>query len=336
MMKKYYLFLSLSILLCSATAFSQEDVNTLHDNAKAFMLQGDYSNAILILTKAQQMSPQDIEITKDLALNYYLQRDNDKALQTIKPTLDRADADDQCYQIAGNIYQALNMLDDCEKLYKKGIKKFPNNGSLYNDFGELLLFRQDNNDIVQWEKGIQVDPSYSKNYYNACRFYSQTGDKVWTLIYGEIFVNMEPLNSASPEIKDILLETYKKIFSDADIFKNNPSKNKFTQAYLETLSKQSDVTSSGINPETITMIRARFILQWFKDYADKFPFRLFEYQRQLLQGGMFDAYEQWIFGSVQNLAAYQNWTNTHAEEYDAFSRFQRGRIFKIPAGQYYK
>ena len=79
-------------------------------------------------------------------------------------------------------------------------------------------------------------------------------------------------------------------------------------AFLQTMNKQSIVAAAGINAETLTMIRTRFILDWFHDYAAKFPFRLFELQRQLLQEGMFDAYNQWIFGTAQNLAAYQNWT----------------------------
>jgi len=101
------------------------------------------------------------------------------------------------------------------------------------------------------------------------------------------------------------------------------------------MGKQSMVATSGINTETLTMIRTRFILDWYKDYADKIPFKLFELHRQLLQEGMFDAYNQWVFESVQNLAAYQNWTVLHAAEYNEFTRFQKGRIFKIPAGQYY-
>jgi len=335
-MKKYYLFLSLSFLLYSATAFSQEDASQLRDNANQFMLQGDYSNAILLLLKAQELSPKDIQIAKDLAMNYYLNKDNDKALQTIKPVLDRDDADDQCYQIAGNIYQGLDLPDECEKLYKKGIKKFPQSGALYNDYGELLSERHDPYAIDQWEKGIEIDPSYSRNYYNACKFYYLADNSVWTILYGETFADMEPLNAESPEIKDIISESYKRLFSNPDLLKNNPDKSKFTAAFIETMNKESDITRMGINPESLTMIRTRFILDWYKDYAAKFPFRLFDLQRQLLQSGMFDAYNQWLFGSVQNLASYQNWVNTHAEEYNAFDHFQKGRIFKIPQGQYYK
>jgi hypothetical protein len=83
------------------------------------------------------------------------------------------------------------------------------------------------------------------------------------------------------------------------------------------------------------MIRTRFILDWFTDTGDKFPFRLFDLQRQLLQEGMFDAYNQWIFAAVQNLPAYQNWINLNTSEYNELTRFQKGRVFKIPTGQYY-
>jgi hypothetical protein len=63
---------------------------------------------------------------------------------------------------------------------------------------------------------------------------------------------------------------------------------------------------------------------------------LFEYHRQLLREGLFDAYNQWLFGPVQNLTAFQNWTTVHAESYKDFSDFQRGRVFKLPSGQNYQ
>ena len=102
------------------------------------------------------------------------------------------------------------------------------------------------------------------------------------------------------------------------------------------MNKQSGVAAQGINAETLTMIRTRFILDWSVTNKSKFPYKLFEYQQQLLQEGLFDAYNQWIFGSSENLAAYQNWTLTHKEDYNAFTSFQRGRIFKVPVGQGYR
>ena len=105
--------------------------------------------------------------------------------------------------------------------------------------------------------------------------------------------------------------------------------------YLQEMNKQTSVTASGINTESLSMIRTRFILDWYNSVQNKYAFRLFEYQQQLLKEGMFDAYNEWLFGPVENLSAYQNWVSTHSAENKAFTDFQKGRIFKIPKGQYY-
>jgi tetratricopeptide (TPR) repeat protein len=331
--------LLISLLLClPACLFSAQTPKAaqLHENAKAFIRQGDYANAILVLNRALQMEPQSTAMAKDLAMSYYYQKDNIKALETIKPVLDKDDADDQCYQIAGNIYKQLDQQKEAEKLYKKGIKKFPESGPMYNELGELLLAQKDYDAIKQWEKGIEADPSYSRNYYNAAKFYFLTADKVWAVLYAEIFINMEPLSPKAPEVKQLLLDSYKKLYADADLEQGNKDKNDFIKKYLQGMNKQSPVAASGINTETLTMIRARFILEWFSGNEKQYPFRLFDYHRQLLKEGMFEAYNQWLFGPAQNLAAYQNWIGTHSAENTAFTDFQKGRIFKIPAGQYYR
>ena len=84
-----------------------QDAASLQETAKAFMRQGDYANAILVLNRGIQLQPENIAMAKDLALSYYFQKDNDKALTAIKPVLDRDEADDQSFQIAANIYKQL-------------------------------------------------------------------------------------------------------------------------------------------------------------------------------------------------------------------------------------
>ena len=332
-MKKIIFFLFL-FFAATNVIFSQT-AKELQETARSFMQQGDYANAVLVLNRATHLAPNDIDISKDLALSYYLQKDFTKALDIIKPLLDRNDTDDQCYQIAGNIYKQQGDPKECDKLLRKGIRKFPVSGAMYNELGELLWAQQNYDAIKQWEKGIEVDPGFSKNYYNASKFYYMTEDKVWSILYGETFINMEPFTSRTPEIKTILLDSYKKLFADVQIKTPAADKNKFTDAFVKTMNKQSLLASSGINVEILTMIRSRFILDWYNEFGDKLPFKLFELHRQLLQEGMFDAYNQWLFGSVQNLSAYQNWTVTHSSENDDFVKFQRGRVFKVPGGQYY-
>ena len=312
------------------------DAKQLHENARTFMRQGDYSNAILVLNRGLQLEPNNIELSKDLALNYFFQKDNTKALEIIKPVLEREDADDQCFQIAGNIYKAMYNTKDCEKTYRKGLKKFPNSGALYNEIGEMMLAQNNYESIKQWEKGIEVDPAYSRNYYNAAKFYFLTVDRVWSILYAEIFINIDPSSNKTPEMKELLLESYKKLFSDVNLEQNNKDKNEFVKIYLQAMNKQSGLASQGINTETLTMIRTRFILDWNSNSGTKYAYQLFDYHKQLLQEGLFEAYNQWLFGSVQNLAGFQNWIVTHATEYSAFNDFQRSRVFTMPATQYYR
>jgi tetratricopeptide (TPR) repeat protein len=315
-----------------------DDTKTLHETAKNFMRSGDYENAIIVLTRALEKDKQNLEMQKDLAMTYYLKRDYQKALDGVKALTDRDDADVVTFQIAGNVYKALEQVKECEKLYKKALKKFPKSGPLYSEYGELLWASKDFSAIQQWEKGIEVDPGFSGNYYNAALYYFYAKDKVWSLIYGEIFVNMESLSERGMAMKEQLLEAYKeKLFADADLMKGEEkSKNDFVKAFLQGMGKQASLAGKGINTEVLTMIRTRFILDWYENNAAKFPFRLFDFQQQLIREGMFDAYNQWLFGSTENLAAYDNWTKTHAEEYNGFNAFQRSRVFKMPPGQHYQ
>jgi tetratricopeptide (TPR) repeat protein len=327
-----------AIIFCSLTVSvfaQQEDVDQLHENAKAFMQQGDYGNATLILTRALQQDKQNLEIAKDLSMSYFLQKEDQKALDVIKPFIDNDNADDQAYQIAGTIYRRLGQEKEADKNYKDALKKFPNSGGLYNDYGELLFKNRNPDAIKMWEKGIETDPSFGYNYYNASKYYYYNRNYIWSLLYGETFINIESFTSRTAEIKDLLLNAYKRLFADPDLLKNVKDKNAFEIAFLTCMNKQNDVVIRGINPETLTMIRTRFILDWNRNYAKKFPFKLFELQEQLLEEGLFPAYNQWIFGASQNLASYQNWTSNHSDEADNFRKFKAGIIFKIPKGQYY-
>jgi tetratricopeptide (TPR) repeat protein len=336
-MKKIFFSLILAgTVLCGVNVYAQEGQTNLHETGRTFMRSGDFDNAILVLTRALQQEPKNIDIRKDLVMSYFYKRDYAKAKDQLEPLIENDDADVVTYQIAGNIYKALEEVKDAEKMYKKAIKKFPNSGALHSEYGELLWAKKDYDAIKEWEEGIKVDPSFAGNYYNAALYYFYTKDKVWALVYGEIFVNMESLTERAAAMKEILYKAYReKLFADLGENKNE-KKSEFAKTFLDVMDQQSNVVSRGITTETLTMIRTRFILEWYAKHANKFPFRLFDYQRQLLQEGMFDAYNQWLFGTVENLAAYDNWTKTHSQQYNDFTTFQKGRVFKVPSGQYYQ
>ncbi|MBK8310977.1 MAG: hypothetical protein IPL04_08865 [Chitinophagaceae bacterium] len=279
-MKKYLSLILLVIASFLATA-QPEDPKTLHETAKTFMRTGDFDNAIIVLTRALQQDKNNLEMQKDLVMTFFLKRDYQKAKEGAEELMSREDADVVTFQIAGNIYKALEEVKECEKMYKKALKKFPKSGSLHSEYGELLFAIKDFSAIQLWEKGIEVDPGFGGNYYNAALYYFYAKDKVWSLIYGEIFVNMESLSERGAAMKQQLLQAYKeKLFADANLMTGEEkNKSEFAKAFLTSMGKQSSLANKGITVETLSMIRTRFILDWYANNAAKFPFKLFQKNR---------------------------------------------------------
>src|SRR5436190_2436170 len=204
-MKKIFLFLF--GVVANIAVMAQD---TPLETARSFMRTGDFDNAILVLNNGLKQDPRNTDMKKDLVLAYTYKRDFSKALEIVKPMLEEDNVDEQTYQVAGNVYRALALYKDGEKMFKKALKKYPNSGVLYNEYGELLWDNKDYSAIEQWERGIDVTPSYAGNYYNAASYYYFTKDKLWILIYGEIFENMESFMERCTEVKKMLLDTYNK------------------------------------------------------------------------------------------------------------------------------
>jgi hypothetical protein len=293
-----------------------------------FNNRGDHTNAVIVLQQGLKQQPNALVLQKDLTTSLLLKRDFAGARQLALSLVERTDADEACFQLGGNALKALEEVKECEKLYAKGIKKFPKSGPLHSEMGELLWSFKDKRAITYWENGIQADPNYSGNYYNAALYYSKT-DWLWrTLLYGEIYVNMESKSERAPVIKKLLWETYQqKIMSTtaAPAVKLSP----FETAVVATFDKASTVMAQGLSTETLTMARTRFVLDWFKQYGERYPFRLFDHHQQLLKAGLFEAYDQWLFGEAENKTRFTQWKTNKVEEFYKLESFLFNRVFKL-------
>ncbi|MBO9594684.1 MAG: hypothetical protein J7599_17405 [Niabella sp.] len=324
-------------LMGTVMAFGQDQIASMRENARKFMMAGDMENALLVLNKAAQTDKNNIDVQKDLALAYYYKKDYAKGLEIVKPLVASESADVATYQLAGTLYRGTDNGKEAEKIYKTAIEKFPKQGPLYSEYGEVLeVMKNGAAAINMWEKGMEMAPSYSGNYYNAAvYYYKQPEGKIWSILYGEIYANMESLNPKSANIKKMVLDAYKDLFSGNLSQTAANTKNPFAKAVLETFGRQSGITAQGLTPETLAMIRTRFVLDWINNYNKKLPYRLFEYHQQLMRDGIFDAYNQWMFGPANNQSAFETWANTNKAVYDKFTEFHKSRIFKMPAGQVY-
>ncbi len=334
-MRSKYIFIFL-LQLITAIVSAQETVDSYVAKSRSFAASGDYSNAILIINKGLTTHNDNIDLLKELTYTYYQAERYKEAAGVAQKIAEKDNIDVQAVQIAGMALLGVNARKEFETLYKKGFKLFPESGNLYATYGEFLLGKESATCIDSWKKGIAVDPSYSANYYHATKYYIASNRLVEAVWCAENFINLESLSSRTVEIKKALFSALKQILTTQNFAKQYAVKNNaFFTAYLNAYEKALQSVDNGINTETLTLIRTRFVLIWQQEYAREFPSKLFDYHRQLLGDGCFAAYNQWVFGSVENFSAYQNWLNTHQEEQRIFSGFTKNRLFKIPSNQYY-
>lgn len=327
--------LILTAILGATLGLAASAQQSSRDLAYNYMRTGDFPNAILVLNKALQTDAGNQQLMQDLALAYYFKKDYARAKEVTDVLIERDDAEVVSYQVAGNVFKALELVKDAEKMYKKALRKYPESGPLYNEYGELLFAKEDFTAAIrQWEKGIEVAPSYPGNYYNAANYYYSLKNYIWALVYGEIFANMEYLTERGTEMRKQLLGIYRDDLFQGKITTNDRSD--FAKAVASTFEKQKVLTGKGLTVEALSMIRTKFVFDWFSSHAQKFPYRLFEYHQQLIKEGMFDAYNQWLFGSADNLASFDQWSRTNNASYSKFENFQKSRVFKMPQGQYYQ
>lgn len=308
---------------------------------KKLIMQGEYAAAEMQLEKALAAAPNDLTLLKDKLFLQFLQRDFAGAIELGKQLVARNDADFQVFQQLGLTYAAIADYKEADKLYVSGILRFPASGVLYADYGAMLQAAGKKAEaIVQWEKGIAADPNYPANYFYAVKYYAAADDWFPVMLYGELFLNVESFSQRTTEIKNLLYESSKRIFSLSDMLQAIPATRKptaFEKAVLGNFSRFAPMIREGVTPEVLTAIRTRFLLAWMQsDLNKQFPFELFQHLNQLLREGHFDAYHQWLFGMVASPSAYQLWINSHEAEVEKFKKYQRSNLFKIPAGQYYR
>lgn len=332
-MKSFFCFL-ISICCLLNVQAQPATVKQWQQTAMDFNNRGDHDNAIIVLQQGLKQFPEALALQQDLTTSLLLKRDFAGAKRIVLGLLNRNDADVVCYQLAGNVLKALEEVKECERWYRQGLKKFPESGPLYSELGELLWSTKDSRAVDYWEEGIQRDPNCAGNYYNAALYYCTNTDNWRGLLYAEIFINMESRSERAAGLKKTLWEQYrKKLMQNAPAPSRKPTP--FETAYETTFNKASGPAMLGLSTETLTMIRTRFILDWYNQHAGAFPFRLFDHQRQLLQAGLFEAYDHWLFGEAENKPAYEEWKNNQVESFGKMQAFLFNRVFKVPKGQYY-
>ncbi len=321
------------------------EVEQMYNTARNYMTNGNLQQAIVTYRQAIQVAPDQMILHRDLGRAYYLSGNSQQAEEILEPILKSGEADEQTFQIMASIQGgAGGDKKKARSILLRGIGRYPNSGILHHDMGKLY---EDDNEpekaLASWLDGIQKDPGYHVNYYEAARMYLMADKPVWTIIYGEIFVNIEQFTARSQETREMLLSAYKKIYYTAPAgeipkySKNAKVANtsSFESAVLATLMKLSPVVGDGVNTENLIMVRTRFVMEWITTYGNKYPTALFNFHDNMLRSGYFDAYNQWLFGKAENASQYEAWLKFHEKAMPEFLAWQQQNKFTPTSGDFY-
>ncbi|HEU4554073.1 MAG TPA: tetratricopeptide repeat protein [Chitinophaga sp.] len=321
--------------------------NKKREAAIALMDEGRPAAALLVLDTAQKLAPDDPDIAYEMAYAHYQQKDYESAIAILKRLVKRKDATDRVYQMLGNSYDLTGKSSKAIATYEKGLKLFPNAGTLYLERGVMELgLKQYNKALAFFEAGIQADPQFPSNYYWAARLFFDSDEEVWAMIYGEIFINLERNTKRTEEISKLLYYTYKseiKFKDDTSVtvsFSKQTAVNIFydpkkgpaslaaqlenalklpygTGVYEPTLA----VAVAGekiVNLASLHNIRTKFLDAYTQlGHQQKEPVVLFDYQQQVRAAGHFEAYNYWVLGNG-NQQEFEDWRMSNPQQWKNF------------------
>lgn len=338
-MKFIVRFLVLVLLFCvvGKTAYGQNDkdkVLQLIEKAVKLEDQGKFDEALKILDEALKLDPSNLEIQYEMAYSYNGLKQYDKVKSIMEELVKGETVYDLFFEMLGNAYDMLGYADKAIEIYKIGLNKFPNSGRLYLELCVTENNRKNYNEALEYcEKGINVDPEFPSNYYWAARFYCNSNEKIWGLIYGEIFMNLERSGVRTEEISALLYDTYKsgitfesdtiiavrfsKKSNELTIGNDNKPKIPFEMDYELATSVSVDKEKT-IDINSLDRIRTRFLGMYFKMGHDKkYPNILFNYQKKVQNSGNLEGYNHWILmqGDLKN---FDTWYNNSKDKWDKF------------------
>ncbi|HEX2963606.1 MAG TPA: tetratricopeptide repeat protein [Ignavibacteriales bacterium] len=351
------IIITILLLFISNAAFSQSDIDKQKAHSTALkavkiMDQGDLETAITMLNESCKLDPEKPDYRFELGYAYYLKKDFGKSIETLKQTLTMKDISDQYYQMLGNILDESGKRDSALGIYQKGLEKFPNSGRLYLEMGSM---QKDSlqKALEYYEKGIQADPGFPSNYYRAAKLFCASTERVWGVLYGEIFMNMERGSDRTEEISKLLFDTYSagiKFESDSTIqisFSKNGSATMkddgsagrlpFGLGVFEPLIAMSITGEKGISLESLSRIRTNFVKRYFaENYNQNYKNVLYDWHKALIDNGYFDSYNHWLLmagasdefdiwqeANKEKFGEFINWFKSHQLKIDKDHKFHR-------------
>lgn len=332
-------FVGLFLLLAlSPAAYAQTPAQTAENKGRAaikLMDEGKLDESITLLQEARRLDPTRSAYSYELSYAYYQQKKYSQALELAEPLVQLPDANDRTFELLGNLYDNSGNPAKAIETYESGLRRFPKSGRLQLELGIVYMSKQEYDKAIGYfEDGIKVAPSFSSNYYWAARLLFNSTEKVWGMLYGEAFMNLERNSPRTAEISKLLYDTYQSQItfkgSDTTVVRFSsstilvPAKGQklklpygsmvYEPVLLVSLGKERTLDAFALDRIRTSFVQNYYSLSFSKDK----PNVLFDYQQRLLQAGHLEAYNHWLL-MMGNEAAFSEWEKANPGKWQRFA-----------------
>lgn len=193
-------------------------------------------------------------------------------------------------------------------------------------------------EFKQMEQDALKDYSRPESYERLATAFGTSTEKVWAVVYGEVFCNLSPDADHRHEIGSLVYQSFEKSLSSSggklsvNLTENAqaaqgqmPFESQFEFAFLMAAAP----LGNGLTPlsvQKLTQIRKNQLSLWNQK---KLPSNeLMRWQQSIIAAGNFDAYNYWLFQSAR-ADEFNQWTMEHQAQYQAWLAWLEKNKFTI-------
>jgi len=331
----FLLLVSSFTLFYGQSEADKRQARKIGSDAMALIRVKSYEKSHKMLLICSKLDPDNFLYPYEIGYIYMLQKKYNQAIEYFEKAAEKDSVSDLCFQMLGNSYYLAGKRDLSKDAYARGLEKFPSSGRLY-----LGLGNASHDDMIKalsyYEYGVKVDPSYALNYYWLAKIFCNTPERIWGLIYGEIFLNLEQDTRRSDEISSLLYDTYREgivkndsitsvnFYRMAFTYKNEnvtPTKILPISMIYDPCMKEAVKEVKEINLTSLDVIRSSFIRHYYQEnYNISHPCILFEWHKTLMDKGYFDCYNYWLL-EKGDPTDFSIWYASNQDRYEAFLKW---------------
>ena len=343
---KHIIIYCLFVVVCCQTKAQESgwsiEIKQMYNHANDYMQMGNIADAIIIYNQALKLEPDNPILGAKLGEAYYKANNYKEAIKILQPLVLQPTAQPIDFVCLSSSQLAIGKCKKSIATIQRGLHQFPDSGILYHQYGLIYEIAQKySRAIWVYKNGIVANPAYTNNYYQATLAYCKTYKYIDAILCGETYLNLEMKDTTKQsEIKKWVFESYKNLFMDIAIQANESRRSKKKQIQIPNFIKNEQtitaiytqltpVVSDGITTENLTMLRTRFLMDWFKKGEKRDTVSLFLYQDKLLRAGWFDVYNQWLFGKTEDTLQFKALNNFHTGAIDSFLKWKTQNPYKL-------